>query len=199
MPRRLIDYGLRELNSRIPTSARQAGDILNQQLGIQIPGLTTPTREPQRGYMWEVEFVNPMDSAGYTSTFYAKQTAVPTDIVENIKRYYQGVEYSYPSRNTSPRIFRITFWDDDNLTNYRFFQGWINTTSYGPYQYTAYPETYEREVRLKLKDTTGSQTRTTMIMHNARPTELGEATLSYDQSGLFEFDVLFYFTYKEVV
>jgi hypothetical protein len=36
-------------------------------------------------------------------------------------------------------------------------------------------------------------------MKNCRPMEIGEVSLSYTESGLFLFDVLFTFTHKEIV
>lgn len=196
--KQVIDAGLRGLEDALPPAFREARRLTNN-FSFKYDGLVVPTEEPQRNYMWEVQFPSPFDSQGFYAKFYAQQTAVPAAIVEAVKRYYNGVEYSYPSRDTSPRIFRVTFWDNDSLSIYRYFEAWRQLTSYGEHQLKAYPMTYTRDIELRLKDITNLMTRSKFVMKNCRPMEIGEVSLSYTESGLFLFDVLFTFTHKEIV
>jgi len=119
-------------------------------------------------------------------------------MVENLKRYYAGVEYAYPSRESSPRIFRVTFWDNKDLDVYKFFEKWKGSTAYGPSRMKALPENFQRDITIKLKDEMNVRDSTIFNMYDCYPTEISEATLSYESSELFNFDVLFYFRDKEI-
>lgn len=190
MSRNLVELGRRALGQALPDRYR---GIVNAGVGF-----LGPNQEPQRPYMWEAIFSS-TGSGGNNIKLYCMSTAIPTRIVENVKRHYQGVEYGVSGRDTSPRIFRLSFWDNQDLEVYRFFNNWMSATSYGPESVKGAPYEYERDLQLKLKDTSDIQTKTTIILRNCRPTEIGEASLSYSESNLFTFDVLLYFTDKEIV
>lgn len=197
--RKLRDVGSTELkkqlrNMNVPESAFDAYDFIANAGKVRFRDI-----EPQRAYLWEVKFPNPFTSDGRDSTLYAQQTAIPTAIVENVKRYYAGIEYSYPGRDMSPRIFRVTFFDNDELTNYRFFENWRQATSQGKYQLKTSPVVHSRDILLSLRDVEDNNNIATFLMHDCRPTEISEASLAYDASNLMTFDVLFYFTYKDLV
>jgi len=198
MKKQLLDAGLRGLEDALPPAFREIRRLSNN-FSFKYDGLVVPTEEPQRNYLWEVQFVHPFDMQGSYATFYAQQTAVPAGLVEALKRYYAGVEYSYPSRDSSPRIFRVTFWDNDSLSIYRYFEAWRQLTSYGMEQAKVNPQLYNRDIELRLKDITNLMTRSKFIMKTCRPIEIGEVSLSYTESELFLFDVLFTFTHKELV
>jgi hypothetical protein len=206
--KKLRDVGTTELKKRL--NSIQLPDIGG--FGVSMPSFLNGSNseanskrtkfrdiEPQRAYLWEVKFPNPFSEEGQEASLYAQQTAIPTAIVENVKRYYAGVEYSYPSRDMSPRIFRVTFYDNDELTNYRFFENWRQSTSQGRYQYKTSPDVHTRDIQLSLRDVEDNNNVATFMMYNCRPTEISEASLSYDSSNLLTFDVLFYFTHKDLI
>ena len=191
----LIDSGMSRLQGSLPSFLQDSQK--RKTLGSGIHGIRDI--EPQRAYLWEVKFPNPFTEDGQEAHLYAQQTAIPAAIVENIKKYYMGVEYSYPSRDMSPRIFRVTFFDNDELTNYRFFEAWRQATSKTREQHKTAPIVHNRDIQLNLKDTSDSSNVATFLMYGCKPTEISESTLAYDSSNLFTFDVLFYFTHKDLI
>ena len=212
--KKIIDIGKSELNKRLRSIELPSFDVdipRTQFLKEKAQEVTNGTKigsrghmgirdvEPQKAYLWEVRFPNPFRSDGNESSLYAQQTAIPAAIVENIKRYYAGIEYSYPSRDMSPRIFRVTFFDNTEMTNYKFFEAWRQATSNGRHQVKTAPNQHNRDIELRLLDADSSTTVTSFIMYNCRPTEISEASLSYDASNLLTFDVLFYFTHKDLI
>lgn len=81
--------------------------------------------QPQLSFNWDIvclHHTNP-DSIEIISTR-AKSSAIPARITEVQKRFYAGKEYTYPSRDVSPRIFRMTVWDDENLSVWRAYTEW---------------------------------------------------------------------------
>lgn len=192
---KLRDLGRSELQKRLNSM-----EISDQEEQTVTNGIDkVRSIEPQRAYLWEVSFPDPFTSNGEMASLYAQQTAIPASINENIKRYYAGIEYSYPSRDMSPRIFRITFFDNDQLTNYKFFDAWRRATSYTREQLKTSPVVHNRDIELKLLDVSDQTNAASFIMYNCRPTEISETSLSYESSGILMFDVLFYFTHKDII
>lgn len=196
-----VNDARRVLEQTFPKASRTLGGI-EGDTGIDIVRRATPTGEPQRAYMWEVEFKSPIDGHDRDAKhikFYAKTTAIPASINEVIKRYYAGIEYSYSGKDTSPRVFRVTFWDDQDLGVYKFFQRWYNIMQSGITRRKVSPDEYKMDVRLRLKDGSDSFTTLSFIMSNSYPSEISEAALSYSESGEITFDVMFSFSEKSMV
>lgn len=159
----------------------------------------SPVKEPQRSYMWEVSFVDPFDPMGTQVKFYAKATGIPTAVNETIKRYHAGVQYAYPSRDTSPKIFRVTLWDNQELEVYRYFNTWLHLMQYGAGNAKVNPANYFRDIRLTMQDSTGTVASQEFLMRNCFPTEISEVSLTYMESSEMTFDVMFHFHEKVIV
>ncbi len=194
----LFSIGKKALRKMIPDRIDTVLTGLDQY-GILGTGFNNnpPFDQPQKSYMWEVEFRDPQ-GRGQSVAFYAKNTAIPTSMSDNLKRWYAGVEYSYSGRDTSPRVFRVTFWDNQNLDTFRFFQQWFNLMNQGRDNRKANPENYLRDVRLVLKDSSDIQKMHVFTMLDCYPTEVGDIALSYAESTEFTFDVMFSFRLKEI-
>lgn len=189
--RRLLERTFGDVSDRI-------GDF-EAGTGIDVIRKTMPTKEPQRSFMWEVEFKSPIQKYDRDSKyikFYAKTTAIPASINEVIKRHYAGVEYAYSGKDTSPRIFRVTFWDDEELNVYKFFQRWYEIMQQGPDRRKVSPDVYMMDITLRLKDHSDSFTTQGFIFRNAFPSEISETSLSYSESTEMTFDVMFTFRDK---
>lgn len=191
MPLNILEIGKSRIRDLLPEKAGNAVGFL-EQAGIIDTGLYTnnKTKEPQRGYMWEVRFRDGK-GRGEFITYYAKNTALPASINENIKRWYAGVEYSYSGRDTSPRVFRVTFWDNQDLEVYKFFAAWFEVMQQGAMNRKANPENYMRDIELKLNDSLGSQVGMALTFIDAYPQEIGDVSLAYADTGEFTFDVMF--------
>lgn len=191
----LFNLGKQALNKVLPQEIKNAAGILDR-FGIDTGfGTRLPVEDPLRSYMWEVSFRDQSGRGEYI-THYAKTTAIPASISENIKRWYAGVEYSYSGRDTSPRVFRVTFWDNQNLTSYRYFQYWYDIMNQGTENKKALPINYTRNIQLTLKDSSDAQELFTFDIIEAYPIEISEVSLSYAESTEYTFDVMFSFRRK---
>lgn len=170
--------------------------VVDTRRGEIIPTL----RQPQQAYMWEVIFVG-TDMYGPDNQsrendikFYAKSASLPTQSQDVVKKYYAGVPYAYPSKDSSMKIFRATFWDNNMLDIYHFFQRWFNMTNDPRAKRKTSPEKYFRRIQLNLLQTDGVTPTDIFWFHDAFPIEIGEAELSYESSDPFIFDVQFRFS-----
>lgn len=125
--------------------------------------------------------------------YHLKSTAIPPIQHEVVTRHVGSVGYSYMGRDQSPKILRCTFWDTQSLDAYRFFIKWIQYAQYGDTKMKAHPVTYWRDVKIKLKDTSNLFTTQEFRFIGCMPTEITDAQLSYDNSDVFTFDVMFHF------
>lgn len=157
-------------------------------------------QQPQQGYMWEVVFSG-SDMYGPDNhskendiKFYAKSAALPAQSQEVVKKYYAGVPYAYPSKDNSMKIMRVTFWDNNMLDVYHFFQRWFNFTNDPHAKRKTKPETYYRKIQMNLLQTDGVTPTDIFWFHDAFVVEIGEAELSYESSEPFIFDVQFRFS-----
>lgn len=146
-------------------------------------------REPQKAYNWKVEFHG---GEGTVAAFYAKSTMIPMKTVDVVKKYYAGSRYGYAGPDTTPSILSVTFWDEQGLPCYRFFQQWYSHVC-GRNGTREAPDTYMRSAKIHLINQDGIQTNTAFEYKNLYPIELGEAPLVYADSAEFTFDVRFFF------
>ena len=158
-----------------------------------------PFEEPQRSYLWEVSVLDSTSDNFENLKFYAKATGVPSHINDVIKRTYCGVEYAYPGRDNSPRIFRVTFWDNQSLEVYRYMNHWATLCNGGPTRIKADPVNYKRDIQLDLLDTTNKFQTGIFLMKGCFPMEISEASLTYVDSTEITFDVMFHFTDKKIL
>jgi hypothetical protein len=198
MPLNIVELGKKHLRELLPDRAENAIGFLEQS-GILNTSIVVndKTKEPQRGYMWEVHFRD-TQGRGEFIKLYAKNTNIPASINENVKRMYAGVEYSYSGRDTSPRVFRVTFWDNQEQDVYNYFVAWFDSMQQGRSRRKVNPVNYQRDITLQLKDSLGIQNGSTITLTDAYPTEIGDVPLSYSDSSEFTFDVMFSYRNKEI-
>lgn len=183
----LINSGRRLIERVTPDN------IINTGIGV-LSGRADPVNQPQLAFMWEVLFRGMFASSAKNITFYAKNTAIPQVTTEAIRRYYNGVEYAYSGKDNTPRTLAITFWDNQDLEVYSYFRQWANSMNDSFTGRKVRPLNYKRDISLRLKDTSDLLINGEFIFHDAFPTEVGEVALSYDDSNVMEFTVLFYFS-----
>lgn len=81
--------------------------------------------QPQLAFNWDISIFHettPNDVKVISTR--AKSSAIPSKINEVNKRYYAGIEYTFPGRDISPRIFRMTLWDSEQLPIWRSMYQW---------------------------------------------------------------------------
>lgn len=178
----------------------KVGDILSP---VATNASTSPTTadpmaaKPQLGYMWEVQVSDRLGN-GETMGFYAKTTAVPAAITEPIKGYICGSEYNYAGRDISPRILRITFFDNELLQVSGFFDYWRLLANEGKTKRSILPKYYYRDVILSIHSSNDDKS-ISYVFKDCFPLEVGELALSYSDSGEATFDVLIAFHDREMV
>lgn len=99
--------------------------------------------EVQKKYLWEVSITGGSDSTSKV-TAYAQSTAIPQFSRELITYYYRGKTYSYSGRDTSPKTFKIDFFDDTKLTIYQMLYRWFKQADYSIHG------EYHRNVEIRL-------------------------------------------------
>lgn len=152
--------------------------------------------EPQMAHQWEVTFKGIDGGENEDVKLYAQSTGIPAIMTDAIKRRYLGKEYTYAGKDNSPKIFRVTFWDNDKLEVYHYFQKWSYLTNDPEGGLGVSPKNYMREISLRLFDVTGENTVEDFRFGQCFPTEISEASLSYEVSAALTFDVIFSFNYR---
>lgn len=182
----LINSGRRLIERVTPDS------IVNTGIGVA-QGKAEPTNQPQLAYMWEVSFRGMFASQAKNLTFYARNTFIPQKSIEPLERYYNGVKYYYAGRDNTPSALVLTFWDNQDLEVYNYFRQWMNSMNDSYIGRKVRPLNYKRDISLKLKDTTDFLINGEFIFSDAFPVEIGEVTLSYEESSVMQFDITFRF------
>lgn len=157
--------------------------------------------QPQLDYMWQIQVIDPHnagDNNNRNFNAWARSTAIPASMREVVSRNYAGVEYSYSGKDTSPRIFRMTFFDNQALDTYRYVHNWYKMSSMGDEHIATTPELSRRHIQLWLKDTTDFLVNESFTMTYCFPMEISEAQLTYEGSEVMTFDVMFKFREKVV-
>lgn len=153
--------------------------------------------DPQLAYMWDIKFRDLFggDSSEEIS-FYARDTTIPAATTEAITRRYLGNEYSFSGQQTSPNTYRVTFYDQQGLTVMRYFEAWRRLSNQSISGIKASPMVYKRDIVLSLKDNTDTIVTDSLLFKGAFPIEISDATLSYSNSDLIQFDVVFKFQHR---
>lgn len=147
--------------------------------------------DPQLAYMWEISFKGIGSEDAENIKAYAQNTGIPAIMNDPIKRRYYGSEYTYAGRDASPKVFRVTFWDNQDLDVYHYFQKWMYHLHEPDDGQGVSPHNYMRMIVLTLLDTTGMEPIEVFSFDQCFPTEMSEASLSYDVSAPLTFDVIF--------
>jgi len=158
-----------------------------------------PDEDPQRSYMWEVGMTNPLNDDNSNIRFYGVTTGIPAQNNEPIKRFYAGVPYTISGKDASPKTFRLTLWDNENLEIYRFMSRWIETMQQGRDYRKVSPSTYYRDITLSLRDNSDSYDTISFVFRNCFPSEISEVPLAYNESNAINIDVIFSYNTKETL
>lgn len=174
-------FGYGKLYDNFSTTASQTKEFIK-------------TNDPQLGYMWEVEFMGEsVNGVEQEITMYAQSTGIPTYMVEPIKRRFAGVEYSYAGRENSPKVVRVTFWDDQNLLRFLYFSQWIESINQGQ-------DDYMRKITINLLKNTGDKADSNLSIEFDKifPIEISEVPLTYEGTTMMVFDVVFSFNNRQI-
>lgn len=187
-----FDKETRQVNS--------ARETIDKKLGDTKGNFMSGRDDPQLGFMWDIGFRGLGDAtASAFLKFNALSTALPSTTIEPIKRRFAGKEYAVGGRSNSPKSLRVTFWDDSNLTMFKYFNMWMQLVSDETSGTKTDPSIYMREVSVDMLDSTGKESNMKMLYDQAFPIEMDDVPLSYESSSLFTFDVVFQFNTRKMV
>lgn len=145
--------------------------------------------EPQKAYNWVVE-INSSDTSFSKISMNAKTTSVPAKMMDVQKRYFCGKKYHVPTKDTSPNILTITFWDNQNMDVYNYFYKWYSEmSSFDVAERSKSPVEFKREVIMTLLRDDGSETSAKYTMMGVFVSEIGDMPLSYADSSEITVDV----------
>lgn len=191
-------------------SALQAVSPDGKGIGRALVGLVTPTGEPQKGYMWEVHIrgsvyagdAGIIDPTPFTKTlhYYAQSVSIPESSVEVIEDSYLGEKYHHAGKDASAKTIAITFWDDQNLYAYQFFQNWMNLmhSAASNIGRQAMKRVYCRDATIQLKDTSDLFINAEIAVQYLFPTRLSDVSLDYNATDVMTFTVDFVYDSKVV-
>lgn len=156
------------------------------------------TGEPQKAYMFEVEIIDNTNGYGYNNLkYYVKDVTVPSRSKDPIVIEYVGTKINWAGKDTASQL-SINFWDDEDLKMTNFLHSWYNLSSDSIYGDSASKVNYTRDVRVKLKPTLDIGTTGSFVFRGCFPTQIGEITLSYDDSNVMEIPTTFAYDYMEL-
>lgn len=160
--------------------------------------------EPQRNYMWHIVIRDTLEAADKHKSdsedlqFYATSCTIPSSTSEPIEKRYAGIKYYKSGWDSSEKILRVTFWDDKNLKVYRYMNYWYNLTNDPRTNVAVSEKKSKKDMQVVLKDTTDLFVSETIHFLGCSPTEVGDISLTYEESNVVTFDMSFQFQNKYV-
>ena len=155
-----------------------------------------PTKEPQRAYMFEASFVNDNFSPDQEIRFFVKTVNIPQQAKENIVLDYMDKKLLFAGKDSSAHTINMTFWDDESLTVFRYFNKWMDQMGDVEIGRSVDKNQYARTLKIRLKDTTDFVNTMTVELTNVYPLEMGDVNLTYEGSDIIEIPIVLSFDDK---
>lgn len=144
----------------------------------------TPTLEPQRAYMFEVNIIG--SGSEPAIKFFIKTATIPESSREPILIDYLDTKIVFPGKYTGSRSMTFTLWDDQRLLMLRYFNRWLDAT-----EEKSIKSNYSRDIKISLKDTSDFIETAAITLKNAFVTNISDIALSYESSDVMELSVTF--------
>lgn len=154
----------------------------------QVRGIT-----PQMSYEWEVDILGPSTGGESALTAHAQTISIPETSVDVIEINFKSEKTSHAGRTASPRTMTISFIEDQDLTVYRFFKGWLNLIHNEFDGGGVNRAAYIANIVIKQFQKDSETTTGTHSIIGAYPTTLGDVSLNYDSSEVMTVEVTFSF------
>jgi hypothetical protein len=158
------------------------------------------TGEPQRSYMFEVAIIDTVSGDAFNNLrYYVKEVTIPSRARDSIVVEYMGNKLIWSGKDSSSHEIAITFWDDENLIMTHFLNRWNYLSGEPQHSNGLGKESYVRDIKLIMKPMIDIGTTGTFLFKNCFPTQIGEISLSYDDSSVMEIPTTFSYDYREVI
>lgn len=154
--------------------------------------------DPQKAYMWEVQVQGGNIPSLSDLDAYAKTVSIPQTAVEQFAINHKASKSHYAGRDASGHTVQITFWDDQALTIYKYFQDWLNIIHDQETGSGASRDLYAANLVVKLKNDADDAVTGEVVLTKAFPTDLADLQLSYETSDAVEVSVTLSFDAKNV-
>lgn len=154
--------------------------------------------EPQKAYMWEVQIKGGNVDTLSDLDAYAKTVSIPQTSVEQLVINHKATKSHYAGRDASGHTVQVTFWDDQSLTIYKYFQDWMNIILDQETGSGASRDLYAADMVIKLKDDADQAVTGAVTLTKSFPTDIGDVSLSYETSEAVEVSVTLSFDGKFV-
>jgi len=156
----------------------------------------SPTKEPQRSYLFEASIIKDNFSPDSDIRFFVKSVNIPQQAKENIIIDYMDKKMLFAGKDSSAHTINLTFWDDESLTIYRYFDKWLAQMGDTEIGRSVDKDQYARTLRIRLKDTTDFVNTMTIDLTNVYPLEISDVNLSYEASEVIEIPIVLSFDEK---
>ena len=154
--------------------------------------------DPQRSYMWEIAILGrELNQILGDIRFYAKTINIPQESVDNFYLNYMGNKVFFSGKDSSSHTLNMTFWDDENLTVYKYFKKWLHLIKEPGAGRATTKKKHVSDIVIKLKDHLDILTNYEIKLINCAPNEIGDVNLSYDSGDAIEISVVLYFDFIE--
>lgn len=146
--------------------------------------------KPQFSYAWEVLIRGLSTGSLEDLTFFAKSVSIPQSAVEQVIVNHKSSKSHYAGRDSAAHTVTVTFWDDENLKVFKFFQEWFDNLIINPINGGSVPRNlYTGEMEIKLMNNEDTDTTGVVKLTNCFPIDLSDIPLSYDSSEPLEVSV----------
>lgn len=148
----------------------------------------TNVGEPQKTYMWEISMLSDRDPLD-NMLFYGRTVTVPETQNEPVVKEYMGQRFFYSGKDMSSNVCTITFWDDQELTIYKYFKLWSQKLHVPIDGSKAFKHNYTKDFIISLKDNLDLFRTGVFTLKSAYPINIPEIQMSYDDNNVIEVSV----------
>lgn len=150
----------------------------------------------QLAYMFEVDIYGGVNDSLDNLTVYAKTVTIPQVAVEQIIINHKASKSHYAGRDSAAHTATLTFWDDEALTIYNYFNDWMEIIHNSITGGSATRDLYAAQMVIKLKDKADQSVTGKITLGQSYPIDLSDITMSYDTSDAIEISVTMSFDSK---
>ena len=138
-------------------------------------------KAPQFSYMYEVDITGANFASNDISVF-AKTITIPQSAVEQTTINYKAGKTFFAGRDAASHTVSITFWDDEKQTVSRFFNKWMKAIHDPETANGTSRDNYTADLNIRLKSNDDERVSSYITLKGCFVTEIGDISLSYDNS-----------------
>ena len=154
--------------------------------------------EPQRSYMWDIEFKGPLIlPSSENLTTIAQSITIPSKSVETISVSFQGERRNYAGMDSSEQTFTVNFLETEKAEVASHFRRWMflvrNHVMRGAVDRLLYVATIDA----RLKDSRDDKVTTLYRFEEAYPISMGEIELDYSSNESVSIPITFSYRLRQ--